>query len=434
MEPKTKVEKEHEEEVKSKPMGKTIKTEEEEVIKVLSWNINGGDLKEEGGKTASGKRDVKATSGTVIKVMGSGITPPARHAIVSRVVKETDPDILLLQEITTQVIVDEIVKAGEGNGRKYYQIPPKKEKGAKKTTSKEAKKTSSKEAKKTSSKEAKKTSSEEAKKTSSEEAKKTSSEEAKKTSSEEAKETSLEEARVLYDSNKFERVDSDEQQPRRDELGLAIGTLDKDKTTYHAKLREKDKGKKREAGVGKVVKERVVWVCLKRTDGPNVGKTIFFMSFHNYNTTESYKGASVFCEAVAAMKTRTGLDVVAGVDFNCEEEELDLTLQEKSPKPIKPAVKPQAKGVNIPKYELSKRRKEKKIDFIVTTLNPDEVSVEVVDFTASDGIASKLEGKVVEDSKKKKHIYSIAEFGTTVDHDPLLCTLTWSTPAPTKSS
>jgi hypothetical protein len=311
MEPKTKVEKEHEEEVKSKPMGKTIKTEEEEVIKVLSWNINGGDLKEEGGKTASGKRDVKATSGTVIKVMGSGITPPARHAIVSRVVKETDPDILLLQEITTQVIVDEIVKAGEGNGRKYYQIPPKKEKGAKKTTSKEAKKTSS----------------EEAKKTSSEEAKKTSSEEAKKTSSEEAKETSLEEARVLYDSNKFERVDSDEQQPRRDELGLAIGTLDKDKTTYHAKLREKDKGKKREAGVGKVVKERVVWVCLKRTDGPNVGKTIFFMSFHNYNTTESYKGASVFCEAVAAMKTRTGLDVVAGVDFNCEEEELDLTLQ-----------------------------------------------------------------------------------------------------------
>jgi hypothetical protein len=304
MEPKTKVEKEHEEEVKSKPMGKTIKTEEEEVIKVLSWNINGGDLKEEGGKNAPGKGDVKATSGTVIKVMGSGRTPPARHAIVSRVVKETDPDILLLQETTTQVIVDEIVKAGEGNGRKYYQIPPKKEKGAKKTTSKEA----------------------------------------KKTSSEEAKETSLEEARVLYDSNKFERVDSDEQQPRRDELGLAIEALDKDKTTYHAKLREKDKGKKREAGVGKVVKERVVWVCLKRTDGPNAGKTIFFMSFHNYNTTESYKGASVFCEAVAAMKTRTRLDVVAGVDFNCEEEELDLTLQEKSAQSRKPAIT-QAKGV-----------------------------------------------------------------------------------------
>ena len=68
------------------------------------------------------------------------------------------------------------------------------------------------------------------------------------------------------------------------------------------------------------------------------------MSFHNYNTTESYKGARVLCEAVAAMKTRTRLDVVAGVDFNCKEEELDLTLQEKSAQSRKPAIT-QAKGV-----------------------------------------------------------------------------------------
>ena len=348
----------------------------------------------EDGKNASGKGDAKAK---VIPVKASGRTASARHAIVSRVVEDTDPDILLLQETKTKILVDEIKeglveeieeeqveeiqglveeikKAGKKNGREYVEIAPKKDEGAKKTSWKEAK--------------------------------------------------------VLYDSNKFV-----EQQPRRNELDLAIKTL---KTTYHVKLRGG-----REAGVGQVVKERVSWVCLKRKDGPNAGKCIFFMSFHNYYTTESKKGASVFCGAVAAMKRETKFDVVAGVDFNCEEEDLDLTLQEKPAvtQTKKSAATPQEKPgpttpVHIPKYNMSKRRttsEKKKIDYIVTTLNPEEVSVEVVDFTASDGTASKLEGKVVEDRKGEKYTYIIDDFDTVVDHDPLLCTITWLTPAPQQS-
>ena len=164
--------------------------------------------------------------------------------------------------------------------------------------------------------------------------------------------------------------------------------------------------------------ERVSWVCLRRKDGPNADKKITFMSFHNYNNTVSYEGARVFCQAVAAMKTLTGLYVVAGVDFNCEEEKLHPKIQE-DPDPTE--------GLNIPDYNMSERRtksKKKMIDFIVTTLNPEEVSVEVVDFTASDGIASKLKGTVVVDSEGKPHIYSIEDYGITVDHDPLLCKLT----------
>ncbi|CAI8041273.1 hypothetical protein GBAR_LOCUS22949 [Geodia barretti] len=176
MEPKTE---EEQKEVKCKPMLKTVKelktAEKGEEIKVLLWNINGYSLDKE--KSAEGEVE--------IKVMGSGITPPARHAIVASVVEEKDPDILLLQEITTQVIVGEIVKAGKVKGREYKQIVPKKEEGAKKTSS--------------------------------------------------------EEARVLYDTKKFES------QLRRNELGLAIETLDKDKTTTYNLEKERTENRERQA-------------------------------------------------------------------------------------------------------------------------------------------------------------------------------------------
>ena len=44
-----------------------------------------------------------------------------------------------------------------------------------------------------------------------------------------------------------------------------------------------------------------------------------------------------------------------------------------------------------------------------------------------------LQGKVVEDRKGEKYTYIIDDFDTVVDHDPLLCTITWSTPAPQQS-
>ena len=354
-----------------------------------------------------------------------GRTPPARHALVSEVVKEIDPDVLLLQETKSRPLVKEIIeKLGK---RKYVEIAPLEEEGA--------------------------------------------------------RENSWQEAKVLFDENKFETIEDGE------ELGFALQTLDGTKTTYHIPLREKEEGKPREAGVGNVVKERVSWVCLRRKNGPNAGKTITFMSFHNYNTIKSHEGASVFCGLVRAMKYEIGFDVVAGVDFNCEEEKLDPTQPEKphptqpekphptqpekldptqpekphptqpekphptqpeKPHPTQPEkldptqpeeldptqpeefnTKQKWNGINIPQYDMSQRRtrkNKKKIDYIVTTLGQYEVSVKPIDFTAPGGTASKLEGKLIEDSRRETHSYRSDDYDIVVDHDPLLCTLTWPTP------
>lgn len=337
-------------EVKYKSKGGENKREVElEKIKVLSWNICGGNVEKKNGTSESSKGDVK-TERETIEVRSSGPTPSARHAIVSKVVEMIDPDILLLQETKTNILVEEIEKLDGPKKRKYKQVAPIRQEGA--------------------------------------------------------REDSFKEAKVLYDSNKFEA------KLRKNELHCALETIPEAKTDVS--LRERKDGQPREAGVGKVIKERVSWVCLRRKDGPNAGREIIFMSFHNYYTKGSDKSARVFCKAVAEMKSRTGVDVVAGADFNCEFDK-DKVGEENEDKAWK-------EKIYIPKYTMSTRRRSK-IDYIITTLKtPDEVRVEARE--PWDIAASRLEGRVVVDKNGDKYSFSPDDYHKTVDHDPLICTLT----------
>ena len=294
-------EEEEEEEVKSKPHKKSSST-----LKVMLFNINGKS------------------------------PAAARNVLVPRIVEKMNPDILLLQETTT----DKLVAALAAEGREYEQVHSSNKK----------------------------------------------------------------ESRILYDTNVFERVERES-----DELDKAIV-----RALHHAQgeepqmqLKPKD-GNPRVIGIRKLLNDRVCWVCLKRKTGGNTAKPIILVSFHNVNNRSSRRGAKVFCRAVAAM---TGLDVLAGADFNCNIEKI-------GPEELG--------GVNIRPYETTERRKNRsrrgkeKIDFIVTTL--DEASVKAYDFTGANGIATRLADKQVKDFDGKTRTFSIKKYNASVDHDPLVCT------------
>ena len=330
--------------VKSKPR-RAIKYDEtdSEEIKVLLWNINGKsiDSKEPSGQDGASRQ---------ITVLAEGMNTAARHAMVSEEIKAIMPDVLLLQEITTKIILDEIRRA---LGGKYEAVSPFREEGFRENISMEA--------------------------------------------------------QVLYNTEKFEK-----EELKVTLLRDAVDDLDKAETEYQVGLREKEKKR----GVGRTVRERTSWVCLKRKDGPCAGRRIVFMSFHNYYTSESSKGAKVFCKTVAAMSRRARAPVLAGADFNCDIEE---TLDEKELKDM------------ILDYKKTERR-EDKIDFFVTTASPPEIQlrVEARDFTK--GTGKKLEGKSIINAKGETYTFTTDEFGTVLDHDPLVCTLTWTTAYRAKSS
>ena len=328
--------------VKSKPR-RSIKYDERdsEEIKVLLWNINGKsiDSKEPSGQDGASRQ---------ITVLAEGMNTAARHAMVSEEIKAIMPDVLLLQEITTKIILDEIRRA---LGGKYEAVSPFREEGFRENISMEA--------------------------------------------------------QVLYNTEKFEK-----EELKVTLLRDAVDDLDQAETGHEVELREKEGSTQRNSGVGRTVRERTSWVCLKRKDGPCAGRRIVFMSFHNYYTSESSKGAKVFCKTVAAMSRRARAPVLAGADFNCDIEE---TLDEKELKDM------------ILDYKKTERR-EDKIDFFVTTASPPEIHlrVEARDFTK--GTGKKLEGKLIRHAKGKTYTFTTAEFGTVLDHDPLVCTMTWTTP------
>ena len=313
-------------------------------ITVLSWNVWGKgqiEIAHKGSKSTAlkGRKPTAYKGKKPIGCKGK-YTPltAARNQLVPEVVKDVNPDILLLQETKTQKIVDEISRI---NQRVYY---------------KECKP---------------------------------------------LEDSRLKETRILYNSDKFE-----EQKCDTNLLQNAIQELKEEETQYEVKLREKEDGEPRRAGVGRVVIERTSWVCLKRKDTPNA-KPIIFMSFHNYNNKDSNKGATVFCKAVAVMKRLTTFDVVAGGDFNCNIEKL-----------------PGMGVINIPGYAESERRKKRKgrgkakIDFFVTEPKF-RVKVNARDFTAPGDIARKL-------ARKAGCTYTVEHYDNSVDHDPLICTLTIS--------
>ena len=144
----------------------TIKTEPDdtEEIKVLLWNVNGPTLKKPQaahGFEATKPQDVVAKwppfelskepsreegevivskepsreEGEVIEVLAKGLDTAARHAMVSEEIKAIMPDVLLLQETTTKLIIDEIQRA---LGEKYEAVSPFREEGFRENISKEA--------------------------------------------------------------------------------------------------------------------------------------------------------------------------------------------------------------------------------------------------------------------------------------------------------
>ena len=357
-------------EVKEKPRA-TIKTEPDdtEEIKMLLWNVNGLALKKPQAAHGSEAHGSEATEtqiviaiqllfklskepsreeGEVIEVLAEGRSTAARHAMVSEEIKAIMPDVLLLQETKTKKIIDEIQTA---LGGKYEAVSPFCEEGFRENISKEA--------------------------------------------------------QVLYNTEKFEKEKMSETL-----LTDVVDDLDQAETEYKVGLREREGGKPRKPGVGRTVRERTSWVCLKRKDGPCADRRIVFMSFHNYYTPESSRGAKVFCKTVAAMSRRAEAPVLAGADFNCNIEE---KLDEKELKDM------------ILDYKKTGRRKDK-IDFFVTTATPLEMqlTVEARDFT--NGTGKKLEGKSIRNSKGKTYTFTTDDFGTVLDHDPLVCTMTWTTP------
>ena len=225
---------------------------------------------------------------------------------------------------------------------------------------------------------------------------------------------SWKEAQVVYDRNKFVK-----EELSTNELDQAIQKLDRSESERKVDLRERKDGKPRAAGIGQVVKERTSLVCLRRNDGPHINRSIIFVSFHNYNTKDSDKGAKLFCKAVAVLGDQTGFDVVAGADFNCNIEKLLIAEL--------------GEGIRIADYTMTTRRENRKgrghekIDFIVTKTEL-QTDVKAQDFMARRGIAKQLHEKEVKNTKGQICNFTSEDYDKSVDHDPLVCTLTLTTP------
>ena len=112
------------------------------------------------------------------------------------------------------------------------------------------------------------------------------------------------------------------------------------------------------------------------------------------------------------MSRRARAPVLAGADFNCVIEE---KLDEKELKDM------------ILEYKETGRRKDK-IDFFVTAATPPEMQLRVEARYFTKGTGKKLEGKPIRNVKGETYTFTTDEFGTVLDHDPLVCTMTWTTP------
>ena len=329
------------EEVKSKAKGgKRGETVEEEVKSKPKGGKRGGDTK------TVVKPEPKETGIVLLwNINGPGKAEP-RNQLVPRVVKAINPDVLLLQETTTDKLVNSITN------RVYRQVPA----GDKK------------------------------------------------------------ESRVLYDSHLYEDISQEKifsiHGTRRNKTSVK-DALDRSVEVIGAA--RKTRGGPA-PGVREAVRKRLSCVGLKRRGQDSLPENVtIFMSLHNYNTSEKAENrdnvAIHLCEIVGKMRELTGAHVVAGADFNCNvREKIDPETLEK--------------GIYIPDYAMTKRRTErgkKKIDFIVTTR---EVRVQAHDFTGPGGIATTLDGKEVIDDKRKPHTFTAGDYDESVDHDPLVCTLT----------
>ena len=198
-----------------------------------------------------------------IKVMLWNINGPGsakyRNGMVPVVVKETRPDVLLLQETTTDLLVNSIISQANGVAREYKEV-----KADDKT-----------------------------------------------------------EARVLYDSRLYEAISlrDDKVFPGREGRGpISLAEALEQSIPPEEEQREL-RGGRAAGGMRGLFKDRIAIVGLKRREHELVSnRVMIFMSFHNMNTSQGgdtrKKAAKGFCQIVKSMRELTGTVVIAGADLN----------------------------------------------------------------------------------------------------------------------
>ena len=314
-----------------------------------------------------------------IKVMSWNINGPGsaeyRNGMVPVVVKETRPDVLLLQETTTEFLVNSIISQANGVGREYKEV----------------------------------------------------------------KAGNTKEARVLYDSRLYEAISRDDKVfPRRGGRGpISLAEALEQSIPPEEEQRElrgraaggmrgvfKDRIaivglKRREHELG-LVSNRVTIlpiVCLKRREHELVSNTVMiFMSFHNVNTSQGGdtrdKAAKGFCQIVKSMMELTGTVVIAGADLNQQ-------MRSDSPR--------------IPQYTPTPRRRSRVIDYFILDNPPgrmEDSGVTALDFMGAKEDPLNPLNTLMNNLLRPPMTgpgHTIEDYGRAIDHDPLIISVTLHT-------
>ena len=283
-------------------------------IKVMSWNIHGSDDK--------GMAEY-------------------RNELVPAVVRVMNPDVLLLQETRTDILVDKI----KGKGIMEVSALDKSE------------------------------------------------------------------SRVLYNSNLFEAVSRDEKIfPGRDGMEISLSeALEMSLPEERGEPQETKSGKAE--GMKDVFRRRIALVGLKRKGKKYAlvhDNVIVFISYHNLYTSQRVEnrqaGAEGFCQIVQSMRQLTATVVIGGADLN------------------QPVAHPNAV---IIQYNPTLRRAGRVIDFIARDAPPGRLEhspVTALDFMGAAGDPSTSCNPLNQLMNDLLRSITIGDYGTAVDHDPLICT------------
>ena len=328
-------------------------------LTVLSWNINGPGLAKH------------------------------RNRLVPAVVRQVNPDVLLLQETKTDKLIRRI---NEENSNKYKPFETHKKDESIETHKKDE---------------------------SIETHKKDESIETHK--KDESIEThKKDESRVLYDSSIYEDVTDYKIFPGL-KKGEFISLMEIFEKSIPAEEHPRELRGKVKKGMRDLYKDRIAFVGLKRKD-PNSKrneenlspeKVTIFMSFHNVHTSQGIevreKAAAGFCQIVEKIRDWTGCVVMGGADFN-------QTMT----------------GPLVLLYTPTLRREKKVIDYIILAAPPGRVrwpEVTAMDFVgAKEDILNPLHGLMRDLLRPDGG--NAPDYDKAIDHDPLVCHLQITLPSP----
>ena len=308
-------------------------------IKVMSWNINGRGSAQD------------------------------RNRLVPLVVRETRPDVLLLQETKTDVLVSSIKSQAREVGILYEQISA----------------------------------------------------------------DDKTEARVLYDSRRYEAISprddrvfpgrggsgrislaealersipEEEHRELRGRISLAEALERSIPEEEHRELRGRAAG-----GMRQLYRRRIAIVGLKRREHELVpNRVTIFMSFHNVNTSQGgetrERAARGFCQIVQSVRELTGTVVIAGADLN------------QQMRPDTPS---------IPRYKPTLRRSTRIIDYFILAsplgrMEHDPVIALDIMGARDDPLNAlhRVMAHLLRPSMSGRG-HSMEDYGRALDHDPLIC-------------